>query len=149
MSLGVHPRMREGDYYRWHFRPDNPSAKAFSPYWCKSRIALVEGGRLVDTYWGTRGVDSRSWSLEQARAELDLEFVANVADLVPCSKGVIEDHRPEDVVNLTHPNGGQCYLRKGAKRSMEVQRATWERKRSEAQRTADHYKVLLDREDGS
>ena len=130
--------MRDGDYYRWSYK--DPSG--YEPYWCASRIALVRDGRLVDTYWRS-GDTSHAWSLSDAERLLDLKLVANLDDLEPCSKGVHEDHRPADIVDLTHQNGGQCYLRRGSERCMGVQRETWRRKLDAAQSTVDHYRYLL------
>ena len=131
--------MREGDYYRWRYKvpPDH------MPYHCASRIALFTKMALRDTYWYSR--DGKAWDELDAINELELELVANLDELDEVSsKGVHEDHRPEDIVDLTHPNGGHIYLRKGAERNMAVQHATWRRKRDEHQSRADGFQCMID-----
>lgn len=138
--------MKSGDYFRWSYKVLPPT---FEPYWCKSRIAVVVGGVLIDTYWQIglpkfAGCNDTAWTVAKAAEVLNLVFVANVNDLVKANPGFVEDHLPEDIVDLTHPNGGTFYLRKGAVRNMDVQRVTWTRKRDEAQDEVDMYQRLLD-----
>lgn len=136
-------KIQDGDFYRWSYKANHPRLRDVSPYWCCSRIARVLGGMLVDTYW--YGGDNRSWPLADAVEQLDLEFVANVADLDtapanlsgPRGRVLFESYRREDVVDLSHANGGQVYLRKGAQPCLDVQIAHWEGKRDECQRAAD------------
>ena len=134
--------MNEGDYYRWSYK--TLPKGSFEPYWCKSRIALFKQERLVDTYWhGDSPGSKNSWTEAEAECALDLVFVANLSDLVEASRHVHEDNRPEDIVDLSHPNRTQVYLRKGAKRCMDVKRATWRRKRDKAQSEADMWQRML------
>lgn len=111
-------QMHDGDYFRWSYKEISRD-QSFEPYWCKSRIALVTGEHLADTYWSTNS--NATWSLQDARIELNLEFIANLANLAEIRTSSKWLYAPDDVVDLTHPNGGQCYIRKGAKEDTRTQ----------------------------
>jgi hypothetical protein len=138
--------MKEGDYFRWSFRV---LPKTFEPYWCASRIGFVHNGMLHDTYWGRTGsVDSKRWNPDDALRLLHLVFVANIEDMEEAHHGAIEDHRAEDIVDLSHVNTrSEVFLRKGARRDKATQLATYTRKRDEAQRQADGFQACIDRLD--
>ena len=52
--------------------------------------------------------------------------------------------RKQDIVDLTHPNGGQCYLWRGAQRDTATQLAAYEQERDKAQRRADFFQGSID-----
>lgn len=129
--------LREGDVYRWSWKPGTPEGEKFAPYWCKSRIAIVSGGRLFDTYWHSSGE-------EMDAGRVSLEWVANMEDLEAARSDAHEVYEPADVVDLRHPNGGGVYRRKGAKPSKRVQVEAWTRKRDKARREADYAQDRID-----
>lgn len=108
--------MNEGDIFRWSYR----APKDHMPYHCRSRIAIFHNGLLTDTYWGTP-YDNESWDIPAARANLDLEFIANLNDLEKIPEWNEVYYGPTDFVNLNHANSsrGNAFVRKGAKRSAE------------------------------
>ena len=100
--------LREGDIYRWRWNDEERRS-----YHCKSQIAIVKGGKLLDTYWF--GYDESNLLRPEA---VTLTFWANVDDLLVIHSGMTSYYRPEDVVDLRHANNssGPVYIRKGAKR---------------------------------
>lgn len=110
------PELREGDIYRWRWADPKLDANnhGSGSYHCKSRIAVVEGGRLHDTYWSSGGSDR--WLDPE---KVTLTFWANTADLAEISSYNVVYYRREDVVDLRHANNsrGPVYLRNGAKRN--------------------------------
>lgn len=144
--------MKNGDYYRWRYKKIDTGKRGLTDellYWCKSKIAVFKLGRLRDTYWDFCGARDVSWTEAEAVRDLDLEFVANASELEEQRNRqdpLSERYRRSDIVDLTHPNGGTLFLRKGAEPDCDTERATWKRKRDEAQSDADHYARMLDRE---
>jgi len=140
--------MRDGDYYKWGYKelPQN----VHDPYWCKSRIALARNGVLVDTYWGSGG-DGARWTFEDAQRLLDLKFVANLDELAEIPPNWAWTYHPDDVVDLTHPNRGTCYIRKGAEphipaqiEKLEKDKAKFLRQAESVQQRIDYLKEQLD-----
>lgn len=117
---------KEGDVFRWSYKEPGDD-RSYGRYHCCSRIAVVHNGRLRDTFWqiGTSFSDGRSFSADDAGA-LNLEFVANMADLDKSSEHSAEYYDDADIVNLNHSNSSRdnFYLRKGAKRSAAKMLAT-------------------------
>lgn len=128
----------EGDIFRWSYK-DPGDDRAYGRYHCCSCIAIVRNGRLRDTFWqvGTSFSGGRSFALGDV-AELNLVFVANMADLEKSSERNAEYYDDADIVNLNHANSSRdnFYLRKGAKRSaakmLETARAKMEQAISDA-----------------
>ena len=136
--------MTVGDIYRWSWTDPHVRVMwglvATDPYWCCSRIAIVDAaGRLVDTYWGCC---SDNKVLDPSR--VDLVHVANLGDLDPGPRDAHERYEPEDVVDLTHVNGGQMYVRKGAQESRAVRVRHWTRRRDAALADADAFQRIID-----
>lgn len=136
---------REGDYFRWRWTEKELACRGPNPYWCASGIAIVRKGVLRDTYWSAGSTASKWWRREHADEQLVLEFVANVDDLVVVAEHArVRDrdwartvYRAEDLVDLSHSNGGTIYIRKGAKHCLGVERAALVRDRQEAQRRVE------------
>lgn len=107
---------REGDIFFWRYK----ETMLDSPYWCKSRIAVVKGKRLYDTFWSL-SADSTQWDFDSAKEHLILEYQGNFNDLEPMDSWLADYYDVSDVVNLNHSNSskGNYYRRKGAKRSKE------------------------------
>lgn len=112
-------KLKDGDIYRWSY-VDVKQPGSWGDYHCCSQIALVENNRLYDTYWSygfkTNGGSGRSFGVDDL-PRLKLRFLANVSDLEEAKKYESEYYDDSDIVDLTHSNGGDFYLRKGAVRS--------------------------------
>ena len=106
----------EGDVFRWSYK-DSPEIdmRSWGTYHCCSRIAIVRNGRLRDTYWYS-GSDGRSFGIGDV-PRLELERLGNLSELEEAKEYQANYYDDADIVNLTHANGGQFYLRKGAARS--------------------------------
>jgi hypothetical protein len=152
--------MREGDIFRWRYKPErSEQIKRYShdPYWAKSCIAVVHDGRLVDTFWGGYGSDAASWDAWEAARDLDLTYVGNFDELTRVDEWKREYYADKDCVCLNHSNSpkGNFYIRKGAKRNAAKMRETAEYKlqrakdaMESARRDIERFEAILDRIDG-
>jgi len=125
--------LHEGDIYRWRWADSKRDGYSgpFGSYHCKSQIAIVQDGRLHDTYWFGGG--SERWLDPE---KITLTFWANTSDLTEISKHSAIYYRREDVVDLRHPNNshGPVYLRKGAERDAATMLSVIENRLDEARR---------------
>lgn len=123
-------KFKEGDVFFWRYKDDSNMQ---SPYWCKSRIAVVKGKRLYDTYWSL-SADSTQWPFDGV-GHLVLEYQGNFADLQPIDSWLVDYYERCDIVNLNHPNSskGNCYKRKGALRNKACVLELLNRQREEAE----------------
>ena len=111
-------KLRVGDVVRWEYVENK-----YTPdrYWCCSCIAEVFENAdgelwLHDTYWADSS-NGRSFSVDEIGSKIEVEFIANMGDLVACRESEFAMYSKEDCVNLSHPNSrGLYYLRKGAKK---------------------------------
>ena len=112
--------MRKGDAFRWAYKPEHLPTSGRDPYWCCAQLAIFDGSSLRDIYW--TGYDGRTWSPESAERMLVLEPLGNLDDYEP-ARGAdpTSTYDGADLLDLRHPNGGVCYVRKGAVPSVEVQ----------------------------
>ena len=116
--------MNNGDIYFWSWKDSDKS------YHCKSRKAIVKDGVLLDTYW---------WPPDYTVTldGVDLTYKGNIYLLDEIRHYDIEYYRPEDVVDMRHPNSStaKVFVRAGAKRDAlvmkEVARLQIERSQSE------------------
>lgn len=133
--------LREGDVYRWSWKPGSQALDRLDPYWCRARLAQVRGGRLLDLYWGRMAGADEAIS----PADVDLALVANMADLEqPVYRPAHEFYEPADLVNLSHANGGEVWVRKGAAPSLRVQIEVCTRERDRARADLDYAQRRLD-----
>lgn len=106
-----------GDIVRWSYKEYKPNTEQ---YWCCSCIAEVfekDNGELFlqDTYW--MDTTGRSFSVEDIGTKIEVEYICNKDDIVPCSKYDFSMYSKEDCIDLSHPNcRGLYFLRKGAKK---------------------------------
>ena len=133
--------LRNGDILRWVWI-DVPKT---DPYWCKSRVAIVNDGNLYDTFWihhgskfiqGGWGPDfhgARSLPIEQ----VEMTVIGNIHDMDEIPRGDERYYDPADVVDLRHSNNTNAplYIKKGAKRSAEKIAERIREKMAEAERT--------------
>lgn len=124
----------EGDIFFWKYtleRYEQISSRGWSPYHCKSQIAVVKGDLLKDTYWGMSGSEGR---LDPSEVTLEFQGNPNTMTLIEPYERVF--YRPEDVVDMSHPNnsGAPVYVKEGAARNaetmLEFYRYEMERERS-------------------
>lgn len=128
-------KLVEGDVYRWRYlAPKDPGT--YGDYHCCSCIAIVQNGRLRDTFWqiGQSFSDGRSFDLADL-PRLELTRLANLSELVPAKEYEADYFDDADIVNLNHSNStkGNFYLRKGAKRSPDKMIATARQRFAEAE----------------
>ena len=106
--------LTEGDVFRWRYREESGlDLRSWGTYHCCSCIAIMRNGRLRDTYWYG---DGRSFGVGDV-PRLELERRGNLSELEPAKEYQADYYDDADIVNLTHANGGEFYLRKGAVRS--------------------------------
>ena len=123
--------MTEGDIYKWRWAADEKHADSalYRSYHCKSQIAVFEGGRLFDTFWGQWPTDGSFLNPEH----VTLTLIGNKADLK-----VLKDderyYRPEDLIVMRHSNDSRAptYVRPGTKRDLDTMRQLVVAKRDEA-----------------
>ncbi|MGA0564127.1 hypothetical protein ACO2RV_16910 [Ancylobacter sp. VNQ12] len=98
--------LQDGQIYRWQYHHE-----AGRTYWCKSRIAIVQNGRLYDTYWGY-GPDP----LDPADVKLTLLCDQSWPKI---NAWQVAYYARSDVVDTRHSNSmsAAIYLRPGAVRS--------------------------------
>lgn len=129
---------QKNDIVFWHYSDIYLVAlKGYSPYHCRSQIAVFDGEKFVDTFW--YGNENFSFGPEKIGWDIVVEYVGNFADLEARNSTRLSYLRQyydeKDIVNLNHPNNtsGNLYLRKGAKRSLEVMRESIRSKIREAE----------------
>ncbi|MCK5600288.1 hypothetical protein KAR91_00285 [Candidatus Pacearchaeota archaeon] len=102
-------KMKEGDIFRWSYKEPIESYA----YHCKSRIAIFNGERLVDTFWGYG--DNTYWAEEDAIDKLNLVYVENMSNLECINEYEIKNYDPEDIINLNHSNSSEGNVYKKSK----------------------------------
>lgn len=126
--------MREGDIYRWKYKPDIEEARGglggFGAYHCKSQTAIFDGKYLLDTFWGDYSTDR---AIDPKRVVLKL--VGNKNDLIELTDNEAY-YDPADLVIMRHSNDSRAktLVKPDAKRSADVMRKLLVEKRGEAER---------------
>lgn len=100
----------DGQIYRWSWLDADfgePGAPR-DPYWCRSRIAVVRNGRLVDTYWS-----SLDHPIDAAKVWLELIGDEKWPQL---RAGEEVRYDSADICDMRHSNNsrGPIYVRPGA-----------------------------------
>ena len=134
--------MKHLDIYRWSYK--NPNERTLTSYWFTTRIGVVIGDKLIDTYWGwppdREYVECEKWHLDKIEDKLELEFIANLDDLELLTD-VPEWY--ENVIDLTHRNTHQNlkFVRKGQQRSTKMRIEDLQRQMATVQSVIE-YKTL-------
>jgi len=134
--------MIDGDIFGWRWKDEKHHADSgpYRSYHCKSRIAVVEGGRLYDTYWHGRGDSSL---LDPDRVVLTLK--GNLNDLVEVPYYFAPFYRREDLVDMRHANNtnGKIYRKPEAVRDPQtmLELAAYERKEAESAIRAAQFRI--------
>jgi len=117
--------LRDGDIYRWSWI--NPPEH--EPYWCKTRLAIAQKGKLFDLFrvhhgskfiqggWGP--TCSSDYALPGDKIETEL--LANIHDMDEIPRGDERYYDPADVVDLRHSNNSSApiYIKRGAVRNAD------------------------------
>ena len=146
-------KYRKGDIVKWSYtsyklKSLRDGDNGGTTYWCCSRIAIFNGERFVDTYW--YGSDNRSFGVDDIGDTHEVKYVANLDELVLQNDYVRYDdltryYNREDIVDLNHPNNsrGNLYLRKGAKKDINIIRKSLEEKRDNIEANIKYAKISL------
>lgn len=142
------PLLKEGDIFTWRFKPEIETKRrqyTSDPYHCRSRIAIVKDGILQDTFWYS-GSDNSTLHQE----EVDLTFQGNPADMTVIPKYDRVFYRPEDIVDMNHPNnsGAPVYVKAGKGRDPETIKQYFEYviERAESDKRSADWKIEKCRE---
>lgn len=102
--------LSDGQIYRWRWTDPGRS------YHCKSRIAVVKNGLLIDTYWFGETSDH---AIDPA--EVELTFYADKS-WPTISEGGAPYYDPTDVRSMAHANNSRAivYLRPGATKNADA-----------------------------
>lgn len=121
--------MKHNDIYDWKWK-DEKVNHIGDPYHCKARKAIFTHGQLLDLYWMNIGSSfkKKGWSDSRSGASVidlehvEVEFVANIDDLIEIPRGSEIYYNKDDVVDLHNLNSfyAPIYLREGAERSKYV-----------------------------
>jgi len=137
--------MKTKDIFIWYYKD---TKEKFEPYHCCSRIAIFDGEKLVDTFWGNISRGSRWFTPEQCDKDLELFYLGNLLDFSPCDKSDQAMYDDEDFMDISHKNNnrGNCYLRKGASKSKEKMTKVLKRNTLELERRCNSAKSEYQRE---
>jgi len=139
--------LKDGQIYRWRWADKERDADnaPYRSYHCKSQIAVVKNGRLVDTFW-FGGSDNSVLNPEDVVLTLFADESWKVI-----SPYQIRYYDADDIADTRHSNNGNApvYLRPGAMRShgaiaQEIERLE-EQVRSQI-RSAEHSQKWIDAE---
>lgn len=132
--------MKKDDIFRWSFTDEYLETHKHEPYWCKSRIAVFNGDRLIDTFWSTSDhvVDEE---------DVELEFVANFDELIEKRPSERAYYLDKDCVDLNHPNStrGNFYIRKGAEKNIEKMERILKREKRSIEKSIEHQLSNIER----
>lgn len=107
--------LREGQIFRWRWADEekhHEGQRVGGSYHCKSQIAIVKNGRLLDTYWSDGGEEALDPSKVILTPWCDISWPTISRHDVPL-------YDAADIADTRHPNSSNApiYLRPGAQRS--------------------------------
>ncbi|MGV8950109.1 MAG: hypothetical protein ACOH2M_03325 [Cypionkella sp.] len=124
--------LKDGQIYRWRWSDAARDADGgpYRSYHCKSQIAVVHGGTLIDTFWSTL---SSEYALNPHK--VDLTFFADQS-WPKIFAGDERFYAPDDVADTRHSNNSSApvYLKPGATRNAEAIRKLLLRRMDDADR---------------
>jgi len=134
--------MKNGDIFRWSYNSEWLKRKGDgdnggTTYWAVSRIAIVDGDYLIDT-WGSSM--NASFTKDMIDERLELVFIANMGDLDEACKSDRACYMDDDCVDISHANswGMNFYLRKGAKKSVLKMEKVIKRKKYDIEHSIEY-----------
>jgi hypothetical protein len=111
------PTLTDGQIYRWRWADEKRDADCapYRSYHCKSQIAVVKNGRLVDTFWFGGGDNSTLNPFEVVLTPFADEAWPKISEYQ------VRYYGREDVADTRHSNNSHApiYLRPGAVRSAD------------------------------
>lgn len=117
MGTTLVEELKDGQIYRWQWRDPVRDADRgpYRSYHCKSTIAVVKNGLLIDTFWCDMSPDN-AVRLE----DVALTYLCDQS-WPTISQWQIPYYASDDVVDTRHSNhsGAPIYLRPGAKRNAD------------------------------
>ena len=122
-------KLNEGDIFHWQWKLGRE--KGFGDaYWCRTQRAMVIDGVLCDLLWVPHGGKYRGGAYgprqpDQGRInpdDVDLTFIANLADLVEIWPEQAKFYDADEVVDLRHSNNSNApvMVRASATRSRDA-----------------------------
>jgi len=134
--------MKNGDIFRWSYNSEWLKRKGDgdnggTTYWAVSRIAIVDGDYLVDTWSSSMNT---SFTKDMIDERLELVFIANMGDLDEACKSDRACYMDADCVDISHANswGMNFYLRKGAKKSVLKMEKVIKRKKYDIEHSIEY-----------
>ena len=110
--------LKDGQIYRWRWADDKRDSDRgqYRSYHCRSQIAIVQDGMLIDTYW-TYLSSEHSLNI----GDVQIALVADTS-WPTINKWDLPYYDDSDVIDTRHPNSGNApiYLKPGATRSKQA-----------------------------
>ena len=110
--------LKDGQIYRWRWADDKRDSDCgpYGSYHCRSRIAIVQGGWLIDTFWHGTSSDGAL-----NRDDVLIELIADQS-WPTIKKWSLPYYDSSDVIDTRHANDGNApiYLKPGATRSKQA-----------------------------
>ena len=110
--------LKDGQIYRWRWADDKRHYESgpFGSYHCRSQIAIVYRGCLIDTFW--HGTSSDGFL---NRDDVLIELIADQS-WPTIKKWSLPYYDSSDVIDTRHANDGNApiYLKPGATRSKQA-----------------------------
>ncbi len=108
--------LKDGAIYFWQWK--NYEERGVAPYWCQSQKAIVEDGRLIDTYWHSG--NNTILDLNQ----VDAEYQGNINEMSVVQKYDAHYYKSDDLVDMRHPNdpSGVIYLKPDSTKDVKTMR---------------------------
>lgn len=134
--------MNNGDIFRWSYNKKWLEIKKDgnnngTTYWAVSRIAIVDGDYLIDTYSSSM---NQSFTKEMIDERLELVFIANMNDIEEACKSDRAYYMDADCIDISHANswGMNFYLKKGAKKSLSKMEKVIKRKKYKIEHSIEY-----------
>lgn len=132
--MAIQQPLTDGYIYFWRYTEERDAAirkHRHDPYWCKSRIAIVRNGLLIDTYWSDQTSDRAI-----GPDEVDADFKGNEATLRKINHWETDYYEPDDIIDTRHANhsGAPVYVKSDAARSKAriLEHLAYKRERAES-----------------
>ena len=135
--------LKDGQIYRWRWADDKRDADCgqYGAYHCMSRIAIVQGGSLIDTFWHGTSSDGLL-----NRDDVLVELIADTS-WRKIQKWDLPYYDSSDVIDTRHANDGNApiYLKPGATKSKQAIIESIDYRVQQAEQTIRSAQYELDR----
>jgi hypothetical protein len=103
---------KKNDVCKWSFK----KSVSYLDYWCKSQIAIYDGEKWKDTYWGFDSTSNATVYPDR----VEMQHLGNLDDYTACHEYDFDYYADSDCLNISHANLSRGhYLRKDAVKSVE------------------------------